>query len=458
MLLLFSSFFISTIYRKLESTQTSTQVQQSSTKILGKQDKLAEIPSRIHKQHIEDQAHSLQYHKNDHHLEMHENDMQASSMEEKERPTHLQATDNTPTNQGAQSTPSETFWVDAGANGDGTSETTPAGNITYVLNNKVASNDIIKVKPEIYNASIEQFPLNFTNYANVTLKATHNPSETIIKGNEKKWGIKATKNNIKVRGFSITNCQTGIHMSFLDNGIVENNHIRNNSLGAFFGIVSSIKLRNNCIKENYRGIMFQNGFPSATVVKNNEIVNNTNGLLISSSTEMEITGNIFNGNNVGYEITGYFLSSYNHNIENNTVNGEQSYYFFDKADMVIESMDTTHITFAFCKNITVTESIISDGDFLRFAHTNNSKVVNNNLKNNTYGLYLDRFSYNNCVKDNTIHENRNGIFLMYSHNNTLTQNQITSNNDGIYLEGTYNIVWGNQITNNTDEGFSPLFH
>ena len=51
------------------------------------------------------------------------------------------------------------YWVEAGETGDGSSETTPAGNITYILDTYDIEDKIIKVKEGIYNTSIETFPL-----------------------------------------------------------------------------------------------------------------------------------------------------------------------------------------------------------------------------------------------------------------------------------------------------------
>jgi len=78
-----------------------------------------------------------------------------------------------------------TYWVQVGGVGDGTSEGTPAGNITWVITNQpgrawnITTSDIIKVKPGTYDHTIETFPLTIDD-VNVTIISTGGAANTII--------------------------------------------------------------------------------------------------------------------------------------------------------------------------------------------------------------------------------------------------------------------------------------
>lgn len=88
---------------------------------------------------------------------------------------------------------------------------------------------------------------------------------------------------------------------------------------------------------------------------------------------------------------------------------------------------------------------ISFGGLSYFSSYNN--IINNNITQNTCGLYLDYYSNYNNIIGNIIAENNNtGIYLYCSNNNNITRNNVIANSyEGISL--TYSSE-GNSITEN----------
>lgn len=161
-----------------------------------------------------------------------------------------------------------TYWVDDDEKGNG-SKVNPAGNITFVLTHNVTTDATINVKPGVYNASIETFPLNFTDYPRVTLNATGSPSETIINSTESTVGINVTSNRIMIEGFTIANHTNAITLTGSSDCMIANNTITSNSKN---------------------GIYLTGG--SNNTIKNNKISNNNAyGINVTQSNENSITGN-----------------------------------------------------------------------------------------------------------------------------------------------------------------------
>ena len=286
------------------------------------------------------------------------------------------------TKQESFSSTAETYWVEAGANGEGTSENSPAGNITYILDTYNLTNSIVKVKPGTYNAQIERFPLTL-NDTSVTLEATGSPSDTIIYGpggiEEDYPLIKVAADEITIRRFTIKNYGTAILVTSSRNTI-QGNYIANNKEG--IGLVGS----GNTVGDN-------------TITNNTEI-----GVGIEGSSNM-IIGNTITENNNGVSIGGS-----NNTVKGNTItNNKEGVSVGGSKNMIIGN--------------TITENVRKGVDITGSNHI----VKGNTIKSNNIGVSIDH-SMNNLVKDNNISNNWGyGIFLEDTSNNTIEGNIITNN-------------------------------
>jgi parallel beta-helix repeat protein len=87
----------------------------------------------------------------------------------------------------------------------------------------------------------------------------------------------------------------------------------------------------------------------------------------------------------------------------------------------------------------------------------NVTIKNTNIKNFSYGVWLDSSS-SNSISGNNITNNEYGIRLGSSSSNSISGNNITNNYDGIWLieSSNYNSISGNSIANN-EYGIHPYF-
>jgi parallel beta-helix repeat protein len=109
-------------------------------------------------------------------------------------------------------------------------------------------------------------------------------------------------------------------------------------------------------------------------------------------------------------LPAFVYSPYQNTVENNTVNGKPLVYLEDVSDYKVE--DAGQVIIVNCNNITVENIDLSNTSVgIELWRTENSKVLNNTVSNNS----------------------GNGIILSHSCNNTITGNNVNNNVDGIYL-------------------------
>lgn len=219
------------------------------------------------------------------------------------------------------------YWVEAGAVGDGTLEGTPAGNITWVINDQpgrawnITAGDVIKVKPGTYNDTIEDFPLTIS-VTDLTIESTGTTQETIIDatgaGGVNIFEIDGDMHNTTINGFKIISDGIQIHGIYSTGVSAENITIRNNYITG--------------LKEG--GIVLQSG--DRSIIEDNNITSNGYwGIYLYSAAEGLVRNNIINGNgadNPGADGGGIKLEasdSSNLNITGNTIedNDKNGIYF-----------------------------------------------------------------------------------------------------------------------------------
>ncbi|NIU84458.1 MAG: hypothetical protein GWN31_03190 [Candidatus Thorarchaeota archaeon] len=375
---------------------------------------------------------------------------------------------------------SATYWVEAGAKGNGT-RGNPAGNITYVLNNWVTAGtyDTIKVKPGVYNHTIEgSFPL-YMNTTHVTLTATAGATATTIIGKWGTSGLYVTANNIRIEGFTIANHDNGIVLASSNNTTVTGNTITHNGFGIDLEPASNGNTitSNNITNNHWFGICLEE--VSENKITGNTITDNTwASIYLINSSKNTMYGNVMAGCGIGLwgnktTFTTQVIS------ENNTVNGKPIYYYAnqdmrgmsvpsDAGEVILGNVTGLTITnvnvssshagilLGYSSHITITGNTIIDnysyGIYLYFA--NNNTITGNNITDNRKGIVLYS-ARNNTIMSNSFTYNGFGIYLKSaSSTNTITDNTFTQNRDGMYLNSAsnYNTILGNNISNNYCSG------
>lgn len=360
------------------------------------------------------------------------------------------------------------YWVAAGKKGDGTSESNPAGNITYVLHSYNLTDDIVKVKPGRYNDAIEKFPLNVTDYNSITLESTDGSSKTTIRGKGDTHGFVVRADGITIKGFTIKQCggendgrgneeRTQVDDSN-NNRITDNTIINNYGEGITLDASNNNRIINNTITNYDNGIRLDDA--SNNTITSNTITNNSwAGISLWSSSNTSIQRNIISNNHNGIWV-GY---SSNNTIANNTIidNLEGGIPLDSSSNTeIMGNLITTNgdgITLNPSSNTnTITNNTITNNedDGIYLWTSNNTRITDNTITNNTWGVYV-YFSGNSTVRANTIMNNHwDGIALDSSDNNIIISNTITDNYwDGIHLaDSSGNKIVENIITNNDDDG------
>ncbi|UCH88862.1 MAG: right-handed parallel beta-helix repeat-containing protein [Thermoplasmata archaeon] len=179
-------------------------------------------------------------------------------------------------------------------------------------------------------------------------------------------------------------------------------------------------------------------------ISNSFILNNSfAGIILDSSLNITIKNNEFIGN--GIRIEGIQICHYNtHNIINNTVNGNDLYYYKNHNDTFIDGVDAGQIILANCTNIIIRNMQINNTDMaIDISYSENITVENNNISSTNWtwvGINL-YYSHNNTIKGNKISENiSSGIRLSYSSNSNLIGNIFSNNYIGIELYFSLNNI------------------
>lgn len=349
----------------------------------------------------------------------------------------------------------------------------PSGNILYVGGTGPGNYSTIQ---DAINASTDGgtvFVYSGTYYENINISRSifligEDKNTTIIDGkNGFGMAVYIYADGVNISGFTLQNSgsiettgyywESGIFVISSFNTIT-GNIIRENpngiTLWADENTITSNTITNNYdfFSTRYFGFGISVYSSSNHTITDNVIMNNRNGISLSSSLNNVIKNNTFSSE--GIIIGGSSVNHWNtHIIENNFANGKPIYYYKDDQDGVTVPAVAGQVILANCQNFILQNLTIENIDTgIQLGFSNNNYIENNLITNNTgYGINLYE-SHNNMMKSNNISNNYyNSIELSNSSNNNISNNEITdSNRYGILLYGSsHNSIYDNYITNNT---------
>lgn len=206
---------------------------------------------------------------------------------------------------------------------------------------------------------------------------------------------------------------------------------------------------------NPRGAAIRLGFVSAATVENCSIVNSQNGIEISSSTAVVLSGNAIYVMGHGLNVIGESAAEYDHLIdESNVLNDYPIRYLYGKDGETVSGIRSSNLYIVASRHMTITNNEIVNGDGIQLAFVDDSLISGNEVYRTTpiptdHGISLYR-SNGNTVKENLLKNNRYaGLYLWLSSKNEIVGNQFLANNYGLILAGsddnrvTENIVYAN---------------
>jgi len=265
---------------------------------------------------------------------------------------------------------------------------------------------------------------------------------TIIDGSSDGTVLKVTADNVNVSGFTVQKSGGrlldwfGIYVGKWNTGNnISYNIITNNGMGIWLE-----KSSNN------------------TISGNNITGNIVYGVMLYESYNNTLSGNVINGNRYNIDVVGSELSQFIHSIDiSNLVDGTPVQYLVNQKDLTINPAiypKIGYLALINCTNITVEDlTLKNNAQGLLLANINSSRITNNNITNNDYGILLWGSSNNNTISGNNITANNQGVVLLYgSSNNRISGNNITANTGiGIHILGSSsNNISENDIENNSN--------
>ena len=237
---------------------------------------------------------------------------------------------------------------------------------------------------------------------------------------------------------TLINNPRGLYDSQTKNMIYDSNLI----MGGIYGLASSystnISARYNIIKSASYGVYFYQ--TENSILSNNSINNSqTIGMYISK----------LGINNKKY---------YNHTIDiSNTINGLPIYYIFDKDYYVLEHVASGHIEVINSNDVSIINSQVISGDGIEVINSNDVSIINSSVIN---GFRIEVRDSNDVSIINSSVINGDGIYLIHSISTKVLDNNLTSNLYGIYLSFNNSniVIQGNTILNTLSQAVYQYFN
>ncbi len=274
--------------------------------------------------------------------------------------------------------------------------------------NESSNGDTIIVKDGNYAENVEI-------KKELTLKSENGSANCVVEPDS--WhGIISNANNVTIEGFTVKNADIGIDVAV---GYSLND------------------IKNNTVDGCNQGIHLESG-SERNNISNNVLRDNTQGIHLTGSVDNNIAGNVISNNNQGFWLQSNSNSNF---IFNNTVHH-----------------NFLGITIRYSENNVVKQNNVYDNEdkgiyifiSLPFYQAMNTSVIDNTVRNNTYGIYLGEFANNNLVLSNTVYDNDQGIFIE-TDSNLIESNTVYNNRVGVNIHGSslFASSSGNSVLSNT---------
>jgi parallel beta-helix repeat protein len=239
---------------------------------------------------------------------------------------------------------------------------------------------------------------------------------------------------------------------------VRNSNLTDNGQGLLLARTTNSTITQNKIANNlWFGIWFSNPSHGNTIFWNN-IANNSLGITVTSSSNCNISYNNIVNNGDGVWLSGAWDSIVSHNNITDNDNGIVGTASNCNISRNIIMFNGFGIDLSYSNNNNVSHNIIAKNDYdgIDFDSSENNSIFNNNMtSNDEIGIGLTYSSNNNTISNNNILDNRYGISFSYSSNDNRIFSNNIANHSGYAVEldfdPTNNLFYHNNFINNTGE-------
>ena len=306
----------------------------------------------------------------------------------------------------------------------------------------------------IRNLEIEEFDTGIRLYGG----SNNTINENNMVNNE--WGIyvEYSENNTLSKN-NVTENEAGIRITLSSNNILRNNRMKNNRYN--FGVsganlldyVNDIDTSNTIdekpvyywVNEQEKAVPLDAGHVvlvncTGITVKNLNLTNNTEGILLAFTKTSTITQNTITNNGAGINLRG--------SSSNNTISGN-----------IIINNEGNGVIFHGEDNKLFGNTITNNGNYgilLYFSH--NNTIYGNNITANELGIYLYGSTYNNISGNSLTTNIEAGLWFFGSSHNNIVSNNVTDNQISMHFEVQFlnNTIYHNNFINNDIQFFPDI--
>jgi parallel beta-helix repeat protein len=268
----------------------------------------------------------------------------------------------------------------------------------------------------------------------------------------------------------IEGAEYGIRLDNSGRNSIQQNEINNSAIG----IEMATSMKNN-ISENRLGSMTDTAIQATSSRENslssNLITDSYRGIILLESPENLLKDNRFENVDWSLYVEAENREGFNNSIdESNVADSLPIVYLLGQTGNQIRNEEVAHITLAYCDNITIENTTITndalflfnsdncrilDNDIsscfgMRLVECNGSEISGNRLVGNEFsGMFLYASNSNEITANNASHNNQNGISLLSCNQNVIRDNVMDYNAaTGIWLNSSSdNQIYENNISN-----------
>jgi parallel beta-helix repeat protein len=263
--------------------------------------------------------------------------------------------------------------------------------------------------------------------------------------------------------------RSSIHQNEIDNSIIGlqltrclQNNISENQLSGMTDTAVQTSTSNensftgNIIKDSFRGVIFADS--PANLLQDNRFQNVKWSLYVEADSREGFDNSI---------------------DESNVADSAPIVYLFGRSGEQIQDREIAHLTLAYCDNVTIKNTAITNDAVFLFDSKNN-RIIDNNisscfgmrlvqsdgneisgnrlLDNGYSGMFLYASNSNRIADNNASHNSQNGIALLSCNENTIRDNVVDANAaTGIWLNlSNDNQIYQNNISN-SPQGMDVMY-
>jgi len=250
----------------------------------------------------------------------------------------------------------------------------------------------------------------------------------------------------------IKNVIYGITLENSSENLIRQCNIENCSIGLGLGTSNRNAVLENSIL-NIEDTAIQMASSKGNNLSSNRISKGMNGIIMSESSNNRLEDNSFREITWSLYVESSSQEGFNNSIsQSNLVDGKPMAYVYSQSGLLIQNKELAHLTLAYCDNITVEKTAITN-DALFIFNSRDNKILENNVSS-CYGMRLVNSTANEISGNNLLSNRYSGIFLVSSDSNQIEKNIASENNqNGISLLDCHeNILRNNVVSHNYETG------